>query len=144
MPRLAVCLSPHEPDKAADDFATHTEAANAYYQYGRLLQQMHAPVERVIVAWQQAVARNPKHVGALLELGTTLYQHDQEPTLALAAARQALAIEPENKWVYYILGTFHQRAGQLSEAQAMYEHALALDAIFTRVRRRLEAIEVSQ
>jgi tetratricopeptide (TPR) repeat protein len=106
--------------------------------------------EDAIDAYRRALALDPEHADALVNLGRLLHE---EGDLAGAEAcyRRALAAQPEDPTAAYDLGVALEDAGRFVEAAVAYERAVAADpdfadahfnlaAIYERLDRRAEAL----
>jgi tetratricopeptide (TPR) repeat protein len=77
-------------------------------------------------AYERAVALDPRHVDARVNLGRILHEGGA-PLAAEQHYRAALEIEPDHGVAVFNLGVALEDLGRLSEAVALYEKAIALD-----------------
>ncbi len=114
-------LDRRDPRRA--EAVTHS-SADDWYDRGIDL-EAEAP-ERARHAYEQALALDPEHADAHLNLGRLLHEHGN-----LAGAeyhyRRALLADPENARAFYNLGVVLEDRGHSTGAADAYEAALRLD-----------------
>lgn len=76
--------------------------------------------------YQRILQAQPAHVGALINLGTLLYQQGDRPA-AIQCYRQAVANKPDSFQAQYNLALALHAQGQPSEAVAHYQQALQIE-----------------
>lgn len=90
-------------------------------------------------ALADAVAQNPKDVGAWRLLGGALAALDDTPG-AVSAFQHTVALDPEQPKNHYNLALSLQAAGDRSGARQHFERALALDPSYTQAKERLQEL----
>lgn len=100
-------------------------AAEDWYQHGLGLESI--DLEGAMGAYRQAIALDPQHGGAHLQLGRIL-----QATGAVAEAmphfRVVLELDPRNAAAAFALGSTLDAQGETEEAIAAYRRALSVDA----------------
>lgn len=74
-------------------------------------------------------------------LGQVYYALGQEALRAENEILDALDLQPNDKWIYVVLGDLYRAEGRLPEAVEAYEHALRLLPTFEAAQKRLEALD---
>jgi len=111
------------------------DLASKHHQSGRLQQAQQL--------YQQILARQPDHAGAMHHLGVLAHQQEQND-LAAELIRKAIALNPNVPQAHNSLGTALQAIGQTDEAIASYTHALALKPKFPSALFNLGAAQQSK
>lgn len=92
---------------------------NLHYEIGHLLWK-HFKVKAARKELRAELALNPRHAGALIDMGTT-YLYEHQPTKALPYLRKAEAIVPHETDVDRFLGMAYLQIGKYSQAWAELE-----------------------
>jgi tetratricopeptide (TPR) repeat protein len=100
--------------------------AEAWFQKGLELEEICAPVEQAVAAYEKALELNPEAAGALVNLGTIYYRQRRFPEaeryyLGAAAADTSYPLAQFN------LGNLYDEQGKLTQAQEHYRVALQLN-----------------
>ena len=116
------------------------EDGESWYQHGLDLEPFDVPGAKR--AYQEAIARNPMHAGAHVNLGR-LVQHES-PTTAINHYRLALEADPRHATAAFNLGTALEATAQIADAIAAYRQSLSLnpalaDAHYNLARLHQEA-----
>ncbi len=126
---------------ALNEFSTRDRLADCHYRRGDILRLEGRNVDEYIAAFKAAVAANPRHAWAHARLGYAYYERNGDVAAAEAELNQALALAPQNKWMYVILGDVYRLEGRTEEARTEYEQALDLDPDFREVHIRIQAMD---
>lgn len=123
------------PGKRAED--TQTEAAAArqkeaaqWFERGVEMEQVGAPPEQIIEAYQKALERDPAAAGPHVNLGT-VYFHLHKWQEAESHYRAAIALRADYALAHFNLGNLHDELNDAAQAQACYEKALAIDPSYS-------------
>jgi tetratricopeptide (TPR) repeat protein len=127
-----------------NQFGTPGRGADCHYRRGDIMRTEGRDVEEYIVAYELAVAMNPRHAWAHARLGYAYYQRDGDVEAAEAKLKEAISLAPESRWMYVMLGDVYRLEGWKEKARAAYEHALEIDPDFVEAQTRLRAIDNSQ
>ena len=121
---LAARVEPFTPDlgPAADD---EELSADAWYDVALDLEAV--SVEKARTAYRRAIALDPGHAEAHLNLGRLLHEVG-DVAGAESHYRQACAANPESALAAFNLGVALEDRGEAREAMAAYRRALKLDA----------------
>lgn len=95
---------------------------------------------RAVALLQQVVAREPRHAGALSQLGLIAYQAGRSD-LALSFLGRAADAEPLAADPQFNLGLALMRAGRLEEAKAAFRRAIGLSPNFPKAFVALANVE---
>jgi tetratricopeptide (TPR) repeat protein len=122
---LAVRVEPFAPDVAQTDADDAELSADDWYDVALDLEAV--SVEKARTAYRRAIALDPGHAEAHLNLGRLLHEVGD---LAGAEShyRQACAARPESALAAFNLGVALEDKGDAREAMAAYRRALKLDA----------------
>jgi tetratricopeptide (TPR) repeat protein len=131
--------------KAIDEYraaiALKPSAPNLHYSLGHLLwKDLKVPEARVEL--EAELATNPRHAGALNDLGNT-YLFEHHPTQALPYLLQALAVNPGNADIHRDLGTAYSELGDLHKAEEHFQIAVTNDhdgAVHYKLARVYQAL----
>ena len=125
--RAAVALKPSAP--------------NLHYSLGHLLwKDLKVPEARVELRAELAV--NPRHAGALNDLGNT-YLFEHQPNTALPYLVKALEANPGNVDIHRDLGTAYSELGDYHKAEEHFKIAVANDhegAVHYKLARVYQAL----
>ena len=135
--QVDTALAAYEVAIKENNFRADWEAADCHYKRGAALRQQKANSDEYIAEYRQAIALDPEHIAAHIQLGLAIYERDQDASLAEAELLKAAELAPQNKWVYYHLGEIYRREGRTDEAKAMYEQALGIAPDFEAAHKRL-------
>ena len=89
--------------------------------------------------WTDTLAKNPRSVLALQNLGTIEYTRGKLPA-ALSLYERARAVEPDLPDVWNGIGLVHARTGRHAEAIAAFERVLSLDPRNAEAARNLGSV----
>jgi len=109
--RLAVASKPSLP--------------NLHYSLGHLLWK-DLKVSEARQELEAELALNPRHAGALNDLGNT-YLLEHQPDKALPYLSRALAANPQNPDIHRDLGTAYSELGDYAKAEAEFKIAVSAD-----------------
>jgi len=110
--------------------AVKEREAEAHFQHGLQLEETGAPADRVIEAYEKAIAANPNAAGALVNLGTLCYRM-RKFTEAEGHYRRAIEADPKYALAHFNLGNLYDEMGDLSRAREHYEQALAVNSSYS-------------
>lgn len=97
----------------------------AYFERGRLL-RIQKRLDDAAVAFEQALARDPRHIEALRGLGDVQREMGR-PAAAIATWRRALDLVPDSAVLHHRVGEALLDQGQAQAALEEFQRALALD-----------------
>jgi tetratricopeptide (TPR) repeat protein len=122
----ALSLPPRAASAAAEDEApvALTASADGWYAIGAELED--ADAEQARDAYQRALALDPAHADAHVNLGCLEHEAGRLE-LAERHYRAALALRPGDATAAFDLGVVLEDLGRLEEARAAYEQALAAE-----------------
>jgi tetratricopeptide (TPR) repeat protein len=123
---LASRVEPFAPDAgvAAQAAADDEQSADDWYDVALDLEAV--SIEKALAAYRRAIALDPGHAEAHLNLGRLLHERgDLEG--AESHYRQACAAQPENALAAFNLGVALEDRGAARDAVATYRRALKLD-----------------
>lgn len=116
-------------------------APNLHYSLGHLLwKDLKVPEARVEL--EAELAMNPRHAGALNDLGNT-YLFEHQPNKGLPYLLRALAANPGNADIHRDLGTAYSELGDLHKAEEHFRIAVANDhdgAVHYKLARVYQAL----
>jgi tetratricopeptide (TPR) repeat protein len=121
---LAARVAPFAPDAARDDPDDETLSADDWYDLAIDLEAV--SLEKARSAYKRAIALDPGHAEAHLNLGRLLHEKGDLPG-AESHYRQACAARPDSAMAAYNLGVALEDQGRGSEAMAVYRRAVKLD-----------------
>jgi len=98
---------------------------NLHYEIGHLLWK-NFKLEAARQEFHAELAMNPRHAGALVDLGTT-YLYEHQPRKALPYLLKARRIDPDDPDVDHFLGMAYMRVGDYSQAEAELEKVAKQD-----------------
>jgi CHAT domain-containing protein/Flp pilus assembly protein TadD len=122
------CNVPPEPNLSQSDAASQPTAANLNY-LGRTLRNQRRS-DRAIVAYQRAIARDPKFAAAYNNLGVVLAERELLDQ-AIACYRQATQLDP-TPIQFANLGNALRSAGRIDEALQAYQ---GTDNVLDRIEK---------
>jgi tetratricopeptide (TPR) repeat protein len=99
-------------------------SADDWYERACLLES--EDPERALAAYRRAVALDPAHADAQVNLGRLLHESG-DPEGAEACYRRALAVRPDDAIAAFNLGVVLEDFGRDAEAASAYEKAVAVD-----------------
>jgi tetratricopeptide (TPR) repeat protein len=131
--------------KAIDEYraaiAGKPSAPNLHYSLGHLLwKDLKVPEARVEL--EAELAMNPRHAGALNDLGNT-YLFEHQPSKGLPYLLRALDANPGNADIHRDLGTAYSELGDLHKAEEHFRIAVANDhdgAVHYKLARVYQAL----
>jgi predicted Zn-dependent protease len=100
-----------------------------YYMLG-LSAWKSGDLDRARDAFEAAVAKDPKHVKALVNLSRVLIEQDK-PSDALEQIQAAIALDSANGSSWRVLGRVNARLGKVDEALDAYRRAITIDSTDT-------------
>ena len=107
--------------------ANRLRESEVWFQKGLELEEIGAPVELAVEAYQKVLEYNPSAAGALVNLGTIFYRQ-RKFAEAEKYYVQAIAADPEYALAQFNLGNLFDEQGRAAEAFQHYRQALALNA----------------
>lgn len=110
-------------------FSHPSQIIQAYYHLGEA-QIRRAKFYDAIETYKLLLIEDPDHYGAHVNLGRAIMLDDQSLEsfiLAESIIKDAIEIEPQNKWAYRWLGVFYLDKGWNEKAEVMFLHVLELD-----------------
>lgn len=105
--------------------ANRAHEAESWFQRGLELEEVGAPVEQAIEAYQKALELNPSAAGALVNLGTIFYRQ-RNLVDAEKFYREAIDADPNYPLANFNLGNLYDEQGRLEQAARYYRRALEL------------------
>jgi len=131
--------------KAMDEYraaiALKPSAPNLHYSLGHLLwKDLKVPESRIEL--EAELAMNPRHAGALNDLGNT-YLFEHQPNKGLPYLLRALAANPGNADIHRDLGTAYSELGDLHKAEEHFQIAVTNDrdgAVHYKLARVYQAL----
>ena len=139
--QLDAALAAYDAAFEANKFGGILERADCHYRRGEVLWWQRMEIPESIAEFERAIERDPEHVSAYILMGAAIYAQHNDRHEAEAQILKAIEMAPQNKWAFYHLGEIYRQEGMETEARAMYEHALALDAHFAIVQEQLAALD---
>ena len=119
----------NDDGKAIDEYRAAVQAKpavpNLHYSLGHILWK-DLKVSEARAELQAELALNPKHAGALDDLGDT-YLLEHQPTMALPYLTRALAADPANPDIHRDLGTAYSELKEYAKAETEFKIAVAAD-----------------
>jgi Flp pilus assembly protein TadD len=126
---------------AGQDVTAAGQVARAedWYRLGHAAETANADAVSAMRAYEQALACDPGHAGAHVNLGRL---HHEFGDLAAAEAhyRRAVFLDPGEPVYWFNLGVVLEDRGRPDEAADAYRHCLALDAAFTDAHFNLSGV----
>jgi tetratricopeptide (TPR) repeat protein len=121
--------------------ASKPSAPNLHYSLGHLLwKDLKVPEARVEL--EAELAMNPRHAGALNDLGNT-YLFEHQPNKGLPYLLRALAANPGNADIHRDLGTAYSELGDFHKAEEHFKIAVTNDhdgAVHYKLARVYQAL----
>ncbi|HXJ14454.1 MAG TPA: tetratricopeptide repeat protein [Candidatus Limnocylindrales bacterium] len=135
----------NDDGKAIEEYraaiALKPSAPNLHYGLGHLLwKDLKVPEARVEL--EAELAMNPRHAGALNDLGNT-YLFEHQPSKGLPYLLRALAANPGNADIHRDLGTAYSELGDFQKAQEHFKIAVVNDrdgAVHYKLARAYQAL----
>lgn len=106
-----------------DDAASTKRQAEAWFEKGLELEQIGAPTEEIVDAYQKAIECDPGSAGALVNLGT-IHFHLKSWKEAERCYRRALEIDPGYALAHFNLGNLFDEIGRRDLASTHYLEAI--------------------
>ncbi len=97
-----------------------------WFQKGLDLEEIGAPVDEAIAAYEKALEYNPAAAGALVNLGT-IYYRQRKFKESESYYQDAVAADPTYPLAHFNLGNLYDEQGRLAEAFSHYRRALGLN-----------------
>lgn len=110
---------PRGRDAAEADTAKAKREAEAWFEKGLELEQVGAPNEEIVDAYNKALEYDPSSAGALVNLGT-IHFHLRAWKDAERCYTQALEIDPEYALAHFNLGNLYDEIGRSDLAATHY------------------------
>jgi tetratricopeptide (TPR) repeat protein len=120
--QLPVCQKNSE---AIADKLKRKMEADYWFERGLELEQTGAPYEQIIEAYQKSVELDPSSAGALVNLGTVLFNGHAWAD-AEAHYKKALQIDPNYALAHFNLGNLYDEQGDSTSALEHYQAAINL------------------
>jgi len=135
----------NDDGKAIEEYraaiALKPSAPNLHYSLGHLLwKDLKVPEARVEL--EAELAMNPRHAGALNDLGNT-YLFEHQPSKGLPYLLRALAANPGNEDIHRDLGTAYSELGDFQKAREHFKIAVVNDrdgAVHYKLARAYQAL----
>ena len=105
--------------------ASRLREAESWFQRGLELEEMGAPIEQAVQAYQKVLELNPEAAGALVNLGT-IYYRQRRLVEAETYYREAIDADPNYPLANFNLGNLYDEQGRLDEAFRYYRRSLEL------------------
>ena len=99
--------------------------AETWFERGLEMEQVGAPMEEIILAYEKAAELDPTSAGALVNLGT-VYFNARNWREAERRYREALEIDPQYALAHFNLGNLFDERGDRSKALSHYQAALRI------------------
>ena len=115
---------PQESEKSKE--RARKESAEVWFQKGLELEQIGAPVEQAIAAYETAAKLDPSSAGALVNLGT-IYFNARQWAKAEAFYTRALEVDPKYALAHFNIGNLYDERGKLKLAMKHYQMAVKLN-----------------
>ena len=114
------------PARLKNDQRVERQNAERWFQKGLELEQVGAPIEQAIEAYETAAKLDSTSAGALVNLGTI---HFNARTLGKAETcyKAALAIDPEYALAHFNIANLYDENGDYAQAISHYSSAVALN-----------------
>ncbi len=125
-PDLPAALSSYQAAVAADRFSQDWERIYAHYERGDVLRRM-GRMPEAMQEFRWVVGDQPNHYWGRAWLGASIWQVDGDLGEAEKHLKQAMALNPEEKGAYLLLGQIYQEAGRSAEAADVYQRVLTID-----------------
>lgn len=116
--------------------------ADRWFEHGLELEQTGAPFEQIIEAYQKAAELDPRSAGALVNLGTVLFNGHAWAD-AEKQYQKALEIDPEYALAHFNLGNLYDEQGDVAAARQHYREALRLQPQYADAHYNLALLEQS-
>jgi tetratricopeptide (TPR) repeat protein len=140
-PKLEEAKAAYKTALDENDFASCAEAADAFYKHGEVEWWLQSDPADYVVDFQRAVALNPNHASAHLQLGIAYYALYKDVKMAEAEIHKSIELSPNNPWAYYWLADTYQKAGDVKEAIKLYQQALSIAPTFKGAEIRLNSLK---
>lgn len=105
--------------------AKNPSLPNLHYEVGHLLWKIFK-VSEARKEFDAELSLNPRHVGALLDMGAT-YLYDHQPETALRYLKRAESLDPTNDNVREFAGIAYLQLGKYAQAESELRRATASD-----------------
>jgi tetratricopeptide (TPR) repeat protein len=139
-PSIEAALALYDQAIEMDGFTVDRDRADCHYRRAEILRLQKADPELYIAGFRRAIEIYPRHSGAHLLLGVSIYGRDKDFATAEAELLLARELAPQGKWPCYHLGRIYEQEGDQEQAERMYSQALEIDPSFEAARERLEAL----
>ena len=114
------------PERKRGNNVSRTRESEAWFQKGLELEEVGAPVEEAVDAYQKVLELNPGAAGALVNLGTIYYRLRRFEE-AEKYYVEAIEADPGYPLAEFNLGNLYDEQGRVKEALEHYRKALALN-----------------
>lgn len=118
------------------------ELVSAYYNLG-LLHERFANIEAACDAFQATLDKQPQHIGALTKLISYAIRSKQL-TVADSLVKQLHHLHPEEEQTYFYQGLLAENQGNISQAQASYQHIVNKDTTIAGAYNNLASLYYQQ
>ena len=109
-----------------NDQRMERETAERWFQKGMDLEQVGAPIEQAIEAYETAAKLDSTSAGALVNLGT-IHFNARSLGKAEACYESALAIDPKYALAHFNIANLYDEKGDYAKAASHYNSAVALN-----------------
>jgi tetratricopeptide (TPR) repeat protein len=106
--------------------AARLKEAERWFEKGLELEQIGAPLDDIIDAYQRALALDPNSAGAQVNLGT-VYYHLHQWDQAEKCYQLALGVDPQYALAHFNLGNLFDEKGDRRRAMSHYQEALGIN-----------------
>ena len=106
--------------------AMRTRESEVWFQKGLELEEIGAPVEQAVEAYNKVLELNPSAAGALVNLGT-IYYRQRRFAQAEEFYKRAIEVDPTYPLAQFNLGNLYDEQGRVKQAQEHYKLALNLN-----------------
>ncbi len=123
--------------------AHRLRAAEEWFEKGLALEQVGAPLEEIIEAYERALTLDPTSAGTLVNLGT-IYYHRRNWPEAERCYKEALDADPEYALAHFNLGNLYDEIGDRQRAMLHYSSALQVNPTYADAHYNLALLHQTQ
>ncbi len=114
------------PNASKNEQRLQKESAERWFQRGLELEQIGAPIEQAIEAYETAVKLDPNSAGAWVNLGTILF-NSKSWDEAEVHYKRALQVDPSYALAHFNLANLYDEQGYFHKSLKHYQQAVALN-----------------